>query len=80
MAANSDYSGFDSSLANEILKDNPCFKEHCEKGYISYFKIKPDVEKQAQKLNKDESAPLDEEKMEKLAKKINKKAPKINVE
>ncbi len=64
----------------EILKENPCFKEHCERGYISYYKIKPDIEKSAQKLNKDESAPLDNEKIEKLAKKRNKKAPNINAE
>lgn len=53
----------------EILKQNPDFMRHVEKGHIKYFKLNPNVEKEADKLEKDKSAPLTPDDYEKQGKK-----------
>ena len=56
----------------EILKENPCFQQHLEQGFVNYYNMKPDVEKKAEKMPKDKSRQLTKEDF----KKQGKKAPK----
>ena len=56
----------------EILKENPDFQKHLERGHVKYFGIKPNIEKNAQKMEKDNSKPLTPSDYEKQGK----KAPK----
>lgn len=60
----------------EILKVNLDFQKHLEKGFIKYYKIRPDEEKEASKMERDASAPLTPEYYEKQGKKAPKTAPK----
>ncbi len=41
-----------------ILQENKVFQNHLEKGYVRYYKTKPDVDKEAVKLSKDNSKQL----------------------
>ena len=42
----------------DILKANKDFQKHLERGHIKYFGITPDIEKEAPKMEKDNSKPL----------------------
>lgn len=60
----------------EILKQNPEFQKHLKGGYVKYYNSKPDIEKEAAKMERDASAPLTPEYYEKQGK----KAPKTKAE
>ena len=53
----------------EILKQNPDFMRHVEKGHIKYYALNPNLEKEAGKLEKDNSAPKTPDDYEKQGKK-----------
>jgi len=56
----------------EILKANKDFQNHLERGHVKYFGHNPNIDKEAHKLEKDNSRPLTPDDY----KKAGKKAPK----
>ena len=60
----------------EILKSNKDFQRHLEQGHVKYFGTAPNIEKHADKMEKDKSAPLTPDDYTKKGK----KAPKVENE
>lgn len=60
----------------DILKANRDFQSHLEKGHVKYFGTNPNIEKEAPKLEKDNSKPLTPDDYTKQGK----KAPKVTNE
>lgn len=60
----------------DILKANKDFQKHLDRGHVKYFGTQPNIEKNVDKMEKDNSRPLTPEDYRKKGK----KAPKVENE